>query len=102
MQMHGIIKQSASDRLPGGNHEVRRRRFHWTMPLYQFNNPKLNILNVHIHYVREDLFDLAVDLQLQRQGVHILPDKWHFNFQANIQNCSPHLPFKSAAPIINQ
>lgn len=36
---------------------------------------KLNILNVHIYYVREDLFDLAVDLQLQRQGVHILPDK---------------------------
>lgn len=63
---------------------------------------KLNILNVHIYYVREDLFDLAVDLQLQKEGVHILPDKWHFNFQVNIQNCSSHLPFKSAAPIINQ
>lgn len=93
--MHGIIKQSASDRLPGGNHEVRRKRFNSTII-------KLNILNAHIYYVREDLFDLAVDLQLQRQGVHIPPDKWHFNFQANIQNCSPHLPFKSAAPIINQ
>lgn len=62
----------------------------------------LNILNVHIYYVRKDLSDLAVDLQLQRQRVHILSDKWHFNFQVNIQNCSPHLPFKSAAPIINQ
>lgn len=63
---------------------------------------KLNFFNVHIYYVREDLFDLAVELQLQRQRVHIPPDKWHFNFEVNIQNCSAHLPFKSAAPIINQ
>lgn len=38
--MHGIIKQSASDRLPGGKHEVRRKCFHWTILLYQFNNHK--------------------------------------------------------------
>lgn len=40
MQMYGIIKQSASDRLPEGNHEVCHIHFHWTMPLYQFNNHK--------------------------------------------------------------
>lgn len=41
---------------------------------------KLIILNVHIYYVREDLFDLAFDQQLQRQEVYIFPDKLHFNF----------------------
>lgn len=40
-----------------------------------------NMLNVHIHYVREYLFDLVVDPALERQlRVHTFPDKWHFNF----------------------
>lgn len=68
--MYGIIKQSASDRLPGGNRRVRAANVS-TGRCWSINSTiiKLNILNVHIYYVRKDLFDLfdlAVDLQLQR------------------------------------
>lgn len=67
MQIYGIIKQSASDRLPGGNHGARAVNVS-TGRCWSINSTiiKLNILNAHIYYVREDLFDLAVDLQLQR------------------------------------
>lgn len=39
-----------------------------------------NVLNVGINYVMEYLFDLLVDLALERYRLHAFSDKWHFNF----------------------
>lgn len=35
-----------------------------------------NVFNVGIHYVRDYLFDLVVDLDLERYGGAVSTDKW--------------------------